>query len=302
MTGGSIKDNIIHNTGLCGMKIQVGTTGATDATEVVVSGNSFRNCGAQGILLDNPVGGAPRFRRIVISDNVITNVSGPGIEVKFAIGLHVSDNVITTVTAGSGIRAVSSSEFSIADNRITTVAQLGIEVKDSQNYAVRFNRVINPATANGATTEFGIGLDGATTAEGTIEGNRITDASGNMRYGIAAFGYSVAAPDMTTHTFRDNYSTGATDYGFRGAAGVACREWDRNDLSGTTGRSLNPPTSGAGRGIARQLFGTAAPTTGAHVVGEVCWNTAPAASGTVGWVCTAAGTPGTWKTFGTIAA
>lgn len=48
--------------------------------------------------------------------------------------------------------------------------------------------------------------------------------------------------------------------------------------------------------------GTAAPTTGAHVVGERVWNTAPAAGGTLGWICVTAGTPGTWKTFGTISA
>ena len=48
--------------------------------------------------------------------------------------------------------------------------------------------------------------------------------------------------------------------------------------------------------------GTAAPTSGTYSVGDVVWNTAPAASGTMGWVCTTAGTPGTWKTFAAIAA
>lgn len=44
----------------------------------------------------------------------------------------------------------------------------------------------------------------------------------------------------------------------------------------------------------------AAPTTGAHVIGERVYNSAPASAGFVGWVCTAAGTPGTWKTWGLI--
>ena len=44
----------------------------------------------------------------------------------------------------------------------------------------------------------------------------------------------------------------------------------------------------------------AAPTTGAHVRGEIVLNSAPSASGTIGWVCTASGTPGTWRTFGSI--
>lgn len=44
----------------------------------------------------------------------------------------------------------------------------------------------------------------------------------------------------------------------------------------------------------------AAPSTGTHVRGEVVFNADPSAGGKVGWVCTAAGTPGTWKAFGAI--
>ena len=54
--------------------------------------------------------------------------------------------------------------------------------------------------------------------------------------------------------------------------------------------------------------GTAAPTTGGDPILGAKWNpgdrvenTAPAAGGYVGWVCTAAGTPGTWKGYGEIA-
>ncbi len=50
-----------------------------------------------------------------------------------------------------------------------------------------------------------------------------------------------------------------------------------------------------------RTIAAAAPTTGAHAVGEVVWNSTPAAAGTMGWVCTTAGTPGTWKTWGAIA-
>ena len=47
---------------------------------------------------------------------------------------------------------------------------------------------------------------------------------------------------------------------------------------------------------------SAAPTTGAWVQGQIVWNTAPTAGGFAGWICTASGTPGTWKTFGAISA
>lgn len=48
--------------------------------------------------------------------------------------------------------------------------------------------------------------------------------------------------------------------------------------------------------------GAAAPVAGAWEVGDITWNSAPTAGGTIGWVCTSAGSPGTWKTFGAIAA
>lgn len=50
-----------------------------------------------------------------------------------------------------------------------------------------------------------------------------------------------------------------------------------------------------------QRYGAASPAIGLWAVGSIVWNTAPVASGAVGWICTAAGTPGTWKTFGVIA-
>lgn len=46
---------------------------------------------------------------------------------------------------------------------------------------------------------------------------------------------------------------------------------------------------------------TAAPSTGTWKVGDQVWNQTPTAGGNIGWVCVTAGTPGTWKTFGTIA-
>lgn len=49
-------------------------------------------------------------------------------------------------------------------------------------------------------------------------------------------------------------------------------------------------------------LGSAAPVSGDYLVGDIIENSAPAASGFIGWVCTAAGNPGTWKTYGAISA
>lgn len=49
------------------------------------------------------------------------------------------------------------------------------------------------------------------------------------------------------------------------------------------------------------VFAEAAPTTGTWMRGDRVYDQTPTAGGTEGWVCTASGTPGTWKAFGSIA-
>lgn len=56
----------------------------------------------------------------------------------------------------------------------------------------------------------------------------------------------------------------------------------------------------AGYGAYKWKHAAAAPVSGAYVVGDIVWNTAPAASGNVGWVNVSAGSPGTWEQFGSI--
>jgi hypothetical protein len=52
----------------------------------------------------------------------------------------------------------------------------------------------------------------------------------------------------------------------------------------------------------KQRIGTTVPSAGTWAVGDTIFDAAPVAGGTIGWVCVTAGTPGTWKTFGAIAA
>lgn len=47
-------------------------------------------------------------------------------------------------------------------------------------------------------------------------------------------------------------------------------------------------------------IGTQAPVMGTYAVGRMVFNAAPSAGGVLGWVCTVAGTPGTWVPFGMI--
>ena len=71
-----------------------------------------------------------------------------------------------------------------------------------------------------------------------------------------------------------------------------------NDTSIATTAFVTTAVAGGGGG--GFVYATAAPTTGAHTVHELVWNTTPEPGGNIGWVCTTAGTPGTWKPWGVI--
>ena len=65
---------------------------------------------------------------------------------------------------------------------------------------------------------------------------------------------------------------------------------------------VNVPRMFLGSGSSARAidYGSAAPVADYHARGEIIYDIAPTAGGKVGWVCTAAGTPGTWKAFGAI--
>jgi hypothetical protein len=86
--------------------------------------------------------------------------------------------------------------------------------------------------------------------------------------------------------------------------------YDRN-ATPANGYARDLSASNGNLGLSEYYFGefnqmklrglrAAAPTTGAHLQGDIVYNSAPISGGYIGWVCTTAGTPGTWNTFGLI--
>ena len=61
------------------------------------------------------------------------------------------------------------------------------------------------------------------------------------------------------------------------------------------------PNYGLATAEPRRFFGTAIPSAGTFIRGDIILSTAPAAGATPGWVCTTAGTPGTWKAMANLA-
>lgn len=115
-----------------------------------------------------------------------------------------------------------------------------------------------------------------------------------------------AGRQLLTRTFIPQ-SAGTLAVGITGVSMVAATSafyLDDFCLVVGTDAVINPAKFGntidaGGRSI---LWAASTPPGGTWKVGDIVFNNTPSAGGTVGWVCTTAGTPGTWKTFGSIAA
>lgn len=59
---------------------------------------------------------------------------------------------------------------------------------------------------------------------------------------------------------------------------------------------------GAGSNARNVDYGSAAPASGYHAAGDIVYNIAPTAGGSMGWMCVSAGDPGTWKAMPNLAA
>ena len=173
------------------------------------------------------------------------------------------------------------------------------------------------------------GLHGAGFTAGsnflTTSGNTFQTASA-MTSGSFTFGYNQPLTSGTFSKFYDttgyytwaqNKQTGSVGYQWANLGSPGYLLWyDRNaTLANGYARDLSTGTAPTGTygamgidqhyagGIHQMLWrglGTASPTGIASLQGDIIYNTAPVSGGYIGWVCTVAGTPGTWKTFGLI--
>jgi len=72
-------------------------------------------------------------------------------------------------------------------------------------------------------------------------------------------------------------------------------------IQANTDTSMQIPVSVLNLTPQIQDSATTPPGSGAYVKGTIVWNSNPTAGAPIGWVCTVAGSPGTWLAFGQIA-
>ncbi len=256
--GISIHDNYIRNTG-SGKGIFCRQFGDTS-----IRNNRCED--TQGIsvsaFLDGDV--------MVTGNEVLGTTSGNGIElINGAKKAIITGNRIRNIV-GIGIytdvndaTAASLKSLTIANNEVMDVSSFGISFTGFQ-FSISNNLLTRCSTANAAG--YYLQPNGSAQAiDGIVEGNVFTHFSGSITAFVRAEG------DVFDQTF----------------FGV-------NAFAGSPSRYLTTAIAGRIPGV----FTSATPPGGTWKVSDYVYNENPIAGGTVQWVCTTAGTPGTWTAVG----
>jgi hypothetical protein len=192
----------------------------------------------------------------------------------------VSGNVIRNGVGGAGIYSpADSGSLVISGNLVDDINGAGIATENAGTsyVSVTGNRISNCLGA-------GIRLQTADGGACLCSGNVVKDNAEGITWavtGIASF-------------IEGNLLDGNTDNW--GAAAVA-----PTDVELATRNNMIDGYLCRYRDI-KETWDAAAPGAGTWAVGDIVWNTTPAATDYMGWVCVTAGTPGTWKGFGAIEA
>jgi hypothetical protein len=174
--------------------------------------------------------------------------------------------------------------------RIGTVTNGSNQRLKLSNFKVR-----NPATTNTAANLYGVVIDNATDL--TIDNLEVTCDNGFMVYGLF---FEVG--DQASFSLRNSSISGDTGVSVRLLAGpIALKDWSNNRLSGSVSNfPVAVPTRVGGHGVGTLYAANAIPTAGTYRVGDRCVNSAPTVGSPKSWVCTVAGTPGTWVSEGNL--
>jgi hypothetical protein len=247
-------------------------------TEINIEGNLIRGCFFYGIAVFG--GTAPSTPDVSIKNNRIRDTyanltEGCGIIISTNVNADIQNNMIIN-TNDHGIKTVGAT-FTIIGNTIKLAKKFGIyQLATTDNGKISDNHIIDCGT--NATSQYGGIQTNASFLD--ITNNRIISSSTTL----SQLGLYVAAGTM-------NYIANNT---FKG---MGVRSMTIATNPNIIGQNKYDGSSGF-----ISLGGTYPPTSGTFQAGQIIYNPNPAVSGTsgsqyivLGWICTVAGTPGTWQ-------
>lgn len=239
--------------------------------EVAGNASAFGNYWNTGHVLWSPVWGAALGYAPGVAGEIITRSGWRGAYWAAGTATSVGDTVIAVPDNGRAFQAIA-----VTSDTLTGGSQ--------------------PSWNLGTT--IAIGSNGAILPQGSIS---VVSTTGFPPTGGTLYVRSTSGVQTVTYTG----TTGSNTFtGCSGGVG-ALATGDTVDGAVTADNHVTWIDLGASAQIApfaplNHDIGAAIPTTGDHVLGAVHWNSVPATGQPVGWVCTAAGNPGTWAAFGAV--
>lgn len=270
------------------------------ATDFVISGNRVSNItGTKGIAVDDSGVFNKHLlshgRGLIVGNSVSDIADDEGIVfvTKGAVPGLPTSIVSNYINLGNTIQNAIRAQSATVTGNVVTGGLVNIDVDDS---VVTGNLILgNPGSADSGVKLRGVGTF-TDNLFGTLDARHPSNVqvAANFRGTIAnnTFHTNTSQPVITVvdgarGSIRSNYidNVGAGLHLSRSGGGAL--------------QSTIDTDGGTQRSIVSQ-YASSAPTAGTWAVGSLIYNNAPTAGGFIGWVCTAAGTPGTWKTFGAI--
>jgi hypothetical protein len=251
-----------------------------NCTQVVVSSNTIQDIGGTGVLIG-------QTEQLIIDGNSMINcgigaIYGSGDKITIIGNNITGTGYLNSTLQGDGILLVptatsDSNSALISGNYLKDIAACGIVAQE--NTSIIGNFIFNAGRSTSATRRQGI----IAAPDSIVIGNTVQSIN-NTSYGILC--------SDNPCTMRDNqllgtFTAGKAYVGFRGvvSTGIVLNQ-DRIEMNGPLGTIT--------------IWDTTTPATGYWIQGDMVYDTAPSASGYIGWVCTT--TPSTWKTWGAISA
>ena len=264
-----IKDNDVYNLSY-----------EDEEGNLIMSNNYISNRHDEGIVI--------RGKKTILSNNIIENIPTAINLAGDCEDLIISNNCFSHIGTGSAIGNVLSfrdndyklTNLIFKDNNVTLTDEPNANgqymfIGDCTNIDISNNNI----SYKGIDYARGIYINKVVNLK--FLNNTITDSSGSS-LGNAV--QCVNAP--TTALFRDNI-TGSLRF-----PGTKVKNIDYISTS------FGPYVTSGNK---KFLLGGSIPTTGSWEAGDILLNALPSAGGDLGWVCVTAGSPGTWKSIGTIA-
>lgn len=267
--------------------VSVAVVGDPISSSNIIIGNTFIKCKV-GVITG---GSASTYSdNTTISSNSF--IEGIGRQI---YNLGTNTNIIGNTINGDTPIEILYGTANISSNNISSIGSFGIYIQSTAGLITVKNNSFNGwgTTGQNACIYF------ANSTTGHVIGNTFTTdgrSQSGWLFPMVALVKATSSPSVdTSHFVSNNIFIGVISQ-------LSSSIGSYGSINTGTGRAYSSDIIYGSGTQNKVIFGGSVPTTGTWGIGDRALNTTPTAGGYLGWICTASGTPGTWKTFGAISA